>query len=106
FVGVTRTGSELAVVMINASSGSPQEVERVSIEQDRVYLRVEGDFRDRADTATFHYSLDGSEWTQIGNTLSMEYLLTHFMGYRFALFNFGTQSAGGHVDFDFFRVGE
>ena len=53
-----------------------------------------------------HIYLDGVEWTPIGNTLQMEYLLTHFVGYRFALFNFGTQSAGGHVDFDAFEVDE
>jgi xylan 1,4-beta-xylosidase len=26
------------------------------------------------------------------------------MGYRFALFNYATESAGGFVDFDFFSV--
>ena len=27
------------------------------------------------------------------------------MGYRFALFNYATKTAGGFVDFDYFRVG-
>jgi len=26
------------------------------------------------------------------------------MGYRFALFNFATKTAGGSVDFDYFRI--
>jgi hypothetical protein len=26
------------------------------------------------------------------------------MGYRFALFSYGTEAAGGSADFDFFRV--
>ena len=34
----------------------------------------------------------------------MVYTLPHFMGYRFALFNFATQTPGGAVDFDYFRV--
>jgi hypothetical protein len=34
----------------------------------------------------------------------MNYTLTHFMGYRFALFNYATKSTGGSVDFDYFRV--
>jgi hypothetical protein len=28
------------------------------------------------------------------------------MGYRFALFNFATKTAGGHVDFDYFHVSD
>jgi hypothetical protein len=28
------------------------------------------------------------------------------MGYRFALFNYATKTAGGFVDFDYFRVSE
>jgi len=28
----------------------------------------------------------------------------HFMGYRFALFNFATKSTGGSADFDFFHI--
>lgn len=106
FVGVRQTGSSRSIVMVNASSGSPQVVESVPLDQERVYLRVTGDFLNRADKARFAYSLDGEEWTEIGNELKMEYLLSHFMGYRFALFNFGTSSTGGYVDFDFFHVSE
>ena len=36
----------------------------------------------------------------------MAYTLPHFMGYRFALFNYATKNAGGAADFDYFRVGE
>jgi hypothetical protein len=28
------------------------------------------------------------------------------MGYRFALFNYATRTAGGFVDFDYFRVSD
>src|SRR5699024_4773110 len=42
----------------------------------------------------------------IGDTLQMEYTLPHFMGYRFALFNYATQDTGGFVDFDYFRVSD
>jgi arabinoxylan arabinofuranohydrolase len=36
----------------------------------------------------------------------MTYTLPHFMGYRFALFNFATKSTGGYVDYDYFRIEE
>jgi beta-xylosidase len=71
-----------------------------------VSLRIECDFRERADTARFYYSLDGETWTAIGEQLKMEYTLPHFMGYRFGLFNFATETPGGSVDFDFYRIDE
>jgi len=45
-----------------------------------------------------------STWTAIGKPLQMAYTLPHFMGYRFALFNYATKTEGGFVDFDYFRV--
>lgn len=106
FVGVSQTGNAKALIMVNASSGTAREVERVALNGNRVYLRINGNFRNQADDATFYYSLDGTNWRQIGDTLQMSYELTHFMGYRFALFNFATKAAGGFVDFDYFRVSE
>ena len=106
FVGVKMSGRTKYVVMVNASSGTPVEVETVPITQNRVYLKVECDFRSQRDLAYFYYSLDGYQWEPIGNTLRMSYTMPHFMGYRFALFNFATVTTGGHVDFDYFRVGD
>lgn len=106
FVGVRAEGSEKYIVMVNGSQDTPVEVERIPINQDRVYLRVDCDFRDRTDRANFYYSLDGAEWMAIGNTLKMSYTMPHFMGYRFALFNYATKEPGGYVDFDYFRVSE
>jgi len=34
----------------------------------------------------------------------MEYTLTHFMGYRFGLFNYSSKTPGGYADFDYFRI--
>ena len=36
--------------------------------------------------------------------VKMKYDIPHFMGYRFALFNYATKNTGGYVDFDFFHV--
>lgn len=104
-VAVTRSGDQQAVVMIDAASDEPQERERVPFSGDVIYLRAECDFKDRADVGRFYYSLDGREWKPIGEVLRMRYTLPHFMGYRFALFHFATRTAGGHADFDYFRVG-
>jgi len=69
-----------------------------------LYLRVDFNFADATDEADFYFSLCGDEWTKIGARLKMSYRLSHFTGYRFALFNFATKEAGGYVDFDWFRV--
>jgi beta-xylosidase len=79
-------------------------VESVLLTQDAVHLRIDCDFRDRTDKAYFYYSLDGQTWTRIGSVLQMAYTLPHFMGYRFGLFNYATETAGGFVDFDYYHV--
>jgi len=56
------------------------------------------------DEASFFYSLDGKVWKAIGRSLKMKYNIPHFMGYRFALFNYATKNIGGAADFDFFRI--
>jgi len=106
FVGVKQTGETRSVVAVGAESGLAVEMESVPLSGKTVHLRIECDFRDRADRASFHYSLDGREWAEIGKPLRMIYTLPHFMGYRFALFNYATKAAGGSVDFDYFRVGD
>ena len=84
--------------------GNSSDPVMIPIPQDQVYLRVDADFKDRKDEGRFYYSLDGLTWIAIGTALHMEYSIPHFMGYRFALFNYATKSTGGYVDFDFFRL--
>lgn len=91
------------IKMINKLSDSFKEIERIPLHQENVYFKIDCNFK--ADEAYFHYSLDGENWQKIGNTLNMVYTFTkHFMGYRFGLFNFATEEAGGYVDFDYYRI--
>lgn len=106
FVGVRAEGGSRFIVMARAGNGSPSVVESVPLTGKTVRLKVECDFRDRTDKARFYYSPDGRKWVAIGEPLQMVYTLPHFIGYRFALFNFATKTAGGFVDFDYFRVGD
>ncbi len=106
YVGVTKTNGNKSIVMVDTTSGVPQEITRLGLYQDRVYFRIDMDFRNQIDQAKFYYSLDGNNWTSIGSTLRMTYDLKHFMGYRFALFNYATQSIGGYVDFDYYRISQ
>ncbi|MFC6102093.1 glycoside hydrolase family 43 protein [Olivibacter domesticus] len=101
-LGVRSAGNQKYLVMINASSGSPKELAKVPLNQQRVYLKAECDFRNKKDVANFFFSLDGKKWISIGTPLKMTYTLPHFMGYRFGLFNYATKNTGGYVDVDFF----
>jgi len=85
--------------------GKPEViVESIPLNQREIYLRIDFDFRDMADTADFYYSLDGSRWSEIGRQLNMSYRLTHFVGYRFALFSYATKETGGSASFDYFKI--
>jgi len=106
FVGVKMADGKKSIVMVSAQADSAEEPESVPVAQNTVYLKAHCDFKDRADKAMFFYSLDGKEWTSIGKPLKMAYTLPHFMGYRFALFNYATSTPGGFVDFDYFRIGD
>jgi len=104
FVGVKMANGVKSIVMVSAQTDHPIELAAVPLTQPVVYLRIDCDYKERADLAYFYYSLDGANWTAIGEPLQMKYtLMLHFMGYRFGLFNFATKAPGGYVDFDFYR---
>ena len=116
FVGVKMENDQKSIVMEYVPAGPPsqfrrrrppmppEEVERIPLSESSVYFKIDCDFRERTDKAYFYYSLDGENWIQIGSVLQMAYTMPHFMGYRFGLFNFATQTVGGFVDFDYYHV--
>ncbi|MBC8138147.1 MAG: glycoside hydrolase 43 family protein, partial [Fibrella sp.] len=106
FVGVNSKGTALSIVMVSAPSNTPEEVARIPLTQNELFLKIDCDFKGRTDHAYFYYSLNGKEWNPVGKPLKMVYDLPHFMGYRFGLFNYATKTAGGHVDFDYFRLSD
>jgi len=104
-VGVKMVNGKKIIFMISNESETPIEMESVPLSQNEVYVRIDCDFDDRKDIATFFYSLDGHSWNKIGGELHMQYtLMEHFMGYRYGLFNYATKETGGYADFDWFRI--
>ncbi len=82
------------------------ETTAIPLKSKLVYFKIDCDFENQKDSANFYYSLNGKDWIKLGEELKMVYSLPHFMGYRFALFNYATKNTGGYVDFDFFRVSQ
>jgi beta-xylosidase len=104
FVGVKQGDGVRSLVVMTAEDGDPAERAVLPLEASVVHLRIDCDFRDPRDVATFHVSLDGERWEQLGGPLQMTYTLPHFMGYRFGLFHFATRETGGRADFDFYQL--
>ncbi|WP_442795673.1 glycoside hydrolase family 43 protein [Pelobium manganitolerans] len=105
-VGVKVHGGTKNIVMVNASTGNPEQVSEIPLQQKTIFFKATCDFRNRKDTADFYYSLDGKNWEKIGTPLKMAYTIPQFIGYRFTLFNFATKAAGGFADFDFFQISD
>ncbi|MNN29165.1 hypothetical protein D3C81_1427560 [compost metagenome] len=103
-LGVRMEGNKKSLIMVNAMTGIPEEVARISLQDQHIFLKASCDFANKRDTADFFYSTDGRHWIAIGNPLKMSYTIPHFMGYRFGLFNYASKAAGGFVDIDYFHI--
>jgi len=105
-IGVKLENGKKSIVFINASGGKAISSVAIPLLQNKVYFRIDCDFAERKDLATFFYSLDGKDWKSIGDPVKMSYTIPHFMGYRFTLFNYATTETGGFADFDYFHLSE
>lgn len=117
YIAVKKDASGAKLVMVDASQNSvnkadqPVEQESVDCTGNTVYLKEDFNFAGNSDgsekdTVSFYYSFDGTNWAKLGTTMKMTYELTHFMGSRFAIFNYATKTPGGYVDYDYFRVSD
>lgn len=81
---------------------------QLSTLNSQLFLRIDADFRPvnghGRDAANFYYSIDGSQWIQIG---TKDYRLNFdwrrfFMGSKFGIFCYATKKKGGYVDIEAF----
>ncbi len=112
YIGVKNDNGKKYIVTVDNQTEErgktvPQkETASVDCNSQTVYLKAVCDFKDRKDEANFFYSFDGKDFKPLGDTLKMVYRLDHFMGQRFALFNYATKQSGGYADFDSFTISE
>lgn len=107
YVGVEHDGTNRYIVMRRAmqkGDAAGNVIEKIDMKGKKVYLRIDFDFTDRRDKAHFYYSLNGKDWKQIGDELSMFFDWPDFCGQRMGLFYFPTKELGGRADFDYFKV--
>ena len=104
YVGVKKENQENYIVQAINENGKETIKEKIPLKGNQVYFKAVCDYTNMKDQARFYYSLDGGTWESIGEPLQMRYTLTHFMGYRFGLFNYASDMVGGSVDFDYFHI--
>ncbi|MDQ0574114.1 family 43 glycosylhydrolase [Agromyces albus] len=122
YVAVQRVNEVNTVGVVHRGRPFPASTDQAAVESflpgataelgdaTEVHLKADLDFAQSEGRlyTTFYYSLDGIDWTQLGNAVGpLEFGGSiHFMGHRVALFNYATQQTGGHVDFDRFLLSD
>ncbi|WP_437810688.1 glycoside hydrolase family 43 protein [Sorangium sp. So ce1078] len=114
WIGVKKVNGATRVVMTNGvnmntswtTTSTGTEVAGAEVSGNKIWLRVEANVRtdNGGAQARFSYSTDGTRFTSLGNTLNMNKDWQYFLGYRFGIFNYATQSLGGSVNVASFEV--
>src|SRR4051794_17791107 len=106
WIGIKRDGGATKVAMVNNltmdsswnTTGTGNEVAAAGVSSGKIWLRVKADIHPGSGKqATFSYSTDGVNFTPLGNGFTLGNAWQFFMGYRYAMFNYATQSVGGSV---------
>ncbi|XXT20887.1 glycoside hydrolase 43 family protein [Sorangium sp. So ce429] len=114
WIGVKKANGATRVSMTNGvnmntswtTTSRGTEVAGADVSGGKIWLRVEANVRTDGGgaQARFSYSTDGARFTDLGNTLNMTKDWQFFLGYRFGIFNYATQSLGGSVNVASFEV--
>ncbi|WP_140985560.1 glycoside hydrolase family 43 protein [Asticcacaulis tiandongensis] len=96
WIGVEKAATGLNIVQYDQQTG---KTERIKTDATRLWFRADCDFL--TEKARFSYSIDGQNFTPIGDEFTMVFQLKTFQGVRYSLFNYNTTSVeGGYADFD------
>lgn len=119
YIGIHKNGNVATLVYVNgleltdwnwgtASNGTIAAT-GPAVTDSVVYLKITADVTpalnaDPIRPAVFSYSTDGTSWTQLGDPYLLVNSWSYFIGYRFAAFNYATQSLGGSVTLKSFSM--
>jgi beta-xylosidase len=107
WIGIKRDNGATRVVMTNGltmdsswnTTGTGTEAASAAVSGGKVWLRINADIRPGSGRqGRFSYSTNGTTFTQLGPGFSMNNAWQFFMGYRYGIFNYATQSLGGSVN--------
>ena len=102
WIGIVKDGKRLALRCFEQAINDTIDS---AFNGEKIYLRMVGDYDN--DRAHYEYSLDGTNYQQIGREMPLSYQLITFQGSRHALFIFNQKGKkGGYAEFDNFTVEE
>ena len=79
-----------------------QEIEKIELEGNEVTLKLNVDFTNMKDEASFYYKKK-YWWEFFGKKHKLSFKLDHFTGCRFGLFVYSTKTTGGSATFKSFN---
>jgi beta-xylosidase len=102
WIGLVKTSEGVAVQMFDQTN---RKTTRAPTSATHVWLRVACNFD--TEESVFSWSVNGKEFSPLGDPFIMAFQLTTFQGARLSLFNYNTNGKpGGYADFDNFTVDE
>ncbi len=114
WIGIKKSAGATKVAMVNnvkldtswKTVGKGTEVDSANVSGGKIWLRAVANVRTDAGGANvrFSYSTDGSQFTNLGSSFSLNKDWQFFMGYRFGIFNYATQALGGSVKISSFEL--
>ncbi|KAF3004552.1 hypothetical protein E8E14_002790 [Neopestalotiopsis sp. 37M] len=112
YIGIHKTGDMATLAYVNglelidwnwstASNGTVAAT-GPTVTGSAIFLKITVDVTPALDVepvrpAVFSYSTDGATWIQLGDPYLLVNTWSYFVGYRYAAFNYATQSLGGSV---------
>lgn len=83
---------------------SPDIIEQVDISSSVIRFKIDFDLTKEKQTAVFsYYDESKKRFVEFGKPSKLRFTLDHFVGVRFALFNYSTQKTGGTAVFSDFK---
>lgn len=102
WIGVVKDGGNLTLRCFEQATN---DTINKDMNGEKIWLRMVGDFDN--DHAHYEYSIDGTNYQQLGREMPLSYQLITFQGSRHALFAFNHKGKqGGYAEFDNFTVDE
>lgn len=102
WIGIVKEGN--AIILRHYNQYTDETIDQ-PLNAAKVYLRAFGNFD--TDMAQLSYSIDGQDFTNVGDTILMPYQLKTFQGTRYALFAYNANGKeGGYAEFDDFKLDE
>ncbi|MCM1451156.1 MAG: family 43 glycosylhydrolase [Clostridium sp.] len=105
WVGIVKDGKDKTILRCFEQANNDTIDVPVNLADGNVWLRLDGDYDN--DRAQYAYSLNGKDFSPIGQVMKLTYQLCTFQGSRASLFAFNHKGAkGGYALFDNFTVDE